>query len=165
MASEAEFLQEMQPPDIEEVKVISSLGGESRLNNSNAHPNETTRHSAEKLDEVKARLAIKRLLDQGIQSPIKVCYKSVVYGIGFYNDYTKILSAMSSEILNTQIFFQSSSTDEDIDKLFEDYYRNRDKSMLQLAFLLLSKLKSSLKETVPNSKYDNNLDEPEEIKA
>ena len=72
---------------------------------------------------------------------------------------------MSSLILNTQTFFQSSSTDEDIDKLFEDYYRNRDKSMLQLVFLLLSKLKSSLKETVSNSKYDNNLHEPEEIKA
>ena len=72
MASEAEFWQEMQPPDIEEVKVISSLGGEARLNNSNANPNET-RHSAEKLDEVTARLAIKRLLDQGLQSPIKVC--------------------------------------------------------------------------------------------
>ena len=85
MASEAEFLQEMQPPDIEEVKVISSLGGEARLNNSNAHANET-RHSAEKLDEVKARLAIKRLLDQGIQSPIKVCHTSTVYGIGFSNN-------------------------------------------------------------------------------
>ena len=68
-------------------------------------------------------------------------------------------------MLNTQPFFQSSSIDEDIDKLFEDYYRNRDKSMLQLVFLLLSKLKSSLKETVPNSEYDNNLHEPEEVKA
>ena len=101
MASEAEFLQGMQPPDIEEVKVISSLGGEARLNNSNAHANET-RHSAEKLDEVKARLAIKRLLDQGLQSPIKVCHTSGVYGIGFSN---KILSAMSSLILNAQTFF------------------------------------------------------------
>ena len=72
---------------------------------------------------------------------------------------------MSSLILNTQTFFQSPSTDEDIDKLFEDYYRNRDKSMLQLVFLLLSKLKSSLKETVPNSEYNNNLHEPEEVKA
>ena len=72
---------------------------------------------------------------------------------------------MSSLILNTQTFFQSSSTDEDIDKLFEDYYRNRDKSMLQLVFLLLSKLKSSLNETVPDSEYDNNLHKPEEIKA
>ena len=72
---------------------------------------------------------------------------------------------MSSLILNTQTFFQSSSTDEDIDKLFEDYYRNRDTSMLQLVFLLLSKLKSSLKETVSSSKYDNNLYEPEEIGA
>ena len=85
MASEAEFLQGMQPPDIEEVKVISSLGSEARLNNSNAHPNET-RHSAEKLDEVTARLAIKRLLDQGLQSPIKVCHTSGVYGIGFSNN-------------------------------------------------------------------------------
>ena len=85
MASEAEFLQGMQPPDIEEVKVISSLGGEARLNNSTAHPNET-RHSAEKLDEVTARLAIKRLLDQGLQSPIKVCHTSGVYGIGFSNN-------------------------------------------------------------------------------
>ena len=85
MASEAEFLQGMQPPDIEEVKVISSLGGEPRLNNSNAHANET-RHSAEKLDEVTARLAIKCLLDQGIQSPIKVCHTSAVYGIGFSNN-------------------------------------------------------------------------------
>ena len=93
MASEAEFLQEMQPPDIEEVKVISSLGGEARLNNSNAHANET-RHSAEKLDEVKARLAIKRLLDQGLQSPIKVCHTSAVYGIVFSNK--KILSATLS---------------------------------------------------------------------
>ena len=84
MASEAEFLQGMQPPDIEEVKVISSLGGEPRLNNANAHANET-RHSAEKLDEVTARLAIKRLLDQGIQSPIKVYRISAVYGIGFSN--------------------------------------------------------------------------------
>ena len=82
MASEAEFLQGMQPPDIEEVKVISSLGSEARLNNSNAHPNET-RHSAEKLDEVTARLAIKRLLDQGLQSPIKVCHTSGVYGLDF----------------------------------------------------------------------------------
>ena len=72
---------------------------------------------------------------------------------------------MCSLILNTKKNFQSPSTDEDIDKLFEDYYRNRDKSMLQLVFLLLSKLKSSLKETVPNSKYDNNLYEPEEIRA
>ena len=72
---------------------------------------------------------------------------------------------MSSLISNTQTFFQSSSTDEDIDKLFEDYYRNRDNSMLQLVFLLLSKLKSSLKQTVPNSEYDNNLHEPEEFEA
>ena len=85
MASEAEFLQEMQPPDIEEVKVISSLGVEARLNNSNVHANET-RHSAEKLDEVKARLAIKRLLDQGLQSPIKVCHTFAVYGIVFSNN-------------------------------------------------------------------------------
>ena len=68
-------------------------------------------------------------------------------------------------MLNTQTFFQSSSIDEDIDKLFEDYYRNRDKSMLQLVFVLLSKLKSSLKEAVPTSKYENNLYEPDEIKA
>ena len=85
MASEAEFLQGMQPPDIEEVKVISSLGNETRLNNSYAHLNET-RHSAEKLDELTARLAIKRLLDQGIQSSIKVGHTSAVYGIGFSNN-------------------------------------------------------------------------------
>ena len=103
MASEAEFLQGMQPPDIEEVKVISSLGGEVRLNNSNAQPNET-RHSAEKLDEVTARLAIKRLLDQGLQSPIKVCHISGVYRIGFSN---KIVGNQRHVILNfeyTNIF-------------------------------------------------------------
>ena len=90
MASEAEFSQEMQPPDIEEVKVISSLGGEARLNNSNAHANET-RHSAEKLNEVTARLAFKRLFDQGLQSPIKVCHTSAVYRIVFSNNQRYVI--------------------------------------------------------------------------
>ena len=56
MASEAEFLQDLQPPDIEEVKVVSSSKANSGVSENVIYSNESKpqrRHSAEKLDENK----------------------------------------------------------------------------------------------------------------
>ena len=58
MASEAEFLKDMQPPDIEEVKVVSSS------NNEKISKPSVMRHYAEKLDEDTIRFAIKNLFLQ-----------------------------------------------------------------------------------------------------
>jgi hypothetical protein len=58
MASEAEFLKNMQPPDIEEVKVVSSS------NNEKISKPSVLRHYAEKLDEDTIRFAIEHLFLQ-----------------------------------------------------------------------------------------------------
>ncbi len=58
MASEAEFLKDMQPPDIEEVKVVPSR------NNEAASKPTILRHYAEKLDEHTIRFAINNLFLQ-----------------------------------------------------------------------------------------------------
>lgn len=58
MASEAEFLKDMQPPDIEEVKVVSSS------NNEKISKPSVLRHYAEKLDEDTIRFSIKNLFLQ-----------------------------------------------------------------------------------------------------
>ena len=55
MATEAEFLKDLKPPDIEEVKVMTS-------NDDNKIPSASViRHYAEKLDEVTIRSAVDNL--------------------------------------------------------------------------------------------------------
>ena len=58
MATEAEFLKDLKPPDIEEVKVVSSSDNDKVSNTS------MIRHYAEKLDEVTIRQAIDNLFLQ-----------------------------------------------------------------------------------------------------
>ena len=55
MATEAEFLVDLKPPDIEEVKVMSSTDNDKSCNTP------LIRHYAEKLDEMTIRSAIDNL--------------------------------------------------------------------------------------------------------
>ena len=66
MATEAEFLKDLKPPDIEEVKVVSSSHDDKISNTS------TIRHYAEKLDEVTIRQAINNLFLQNSHQSNKV---------------------------------------------------------------------------------------------
>ena len=75
MATEAEFLQGMQPPDIEEVKVVSSTNNENPSKFSTPSTCKL-RHSAEKLDEDTIRSAINSLFLQPHHQPHQVCKPS-----------------------------------------------------------------------------------------
>lgn len=55
MATEAEFLKDLKPPDIEEVKVMSSIDNDKNISTP------LIRHHAEKLDEMTIRSAIDNL--------------------------------------------------------------------------------------------------------
>ena len=66
MATEAEFLKDLKPPDIEEVKVVTS-------NDDNKIPSSSViRHYAEKLDEVTVRSAVDNLFFQNSYQVDKV---------------------------------------------------------------------------------------------
>ena len=71
MASEAEFSKEMQPPDIEEVKVVSSSKNQN-VENTGPAPKDNIRHSAEKLDEDTVRMAINNLFAPDHLEPNRV---------------------------------------------------------------------------------------------
>ena len=85
MASEADFLKDMQPPDIEEVKVVSSS------NNDNITNPSVLRHYAEKLDEDTIRSAINNLFLQMQQKSYQVYRKPLILYNAAYSYYVYTL--------------------------------------------------------------------------